>query len=144
MSGLLANRGFCASLVVVATRLDIDTLVALTQELTMPDWESDELRTNWILGKHGNNPVLYINNVDLNSLYVVDVQRFAKLVQFDPLVELSIEPIDGARAKQMLEARPDLKLEMNALRSMAHLRLYQSYSFEIQNRHAVWAAKFPP
>lgn len=143
MSGLLADRGFRASLVVVATHLDIDTRVALTQALTIPDWQlTDDLRTNWILGKHGSYPVLYVKDHDLNSLYVVDVQRFAKLVQFDPLVELSIQPIDEARAKQMLEDRSDLKLEMNALRSMVHLRLYQSYTFEIHDQHAIWAAKF--
>ena len=145
MSDLLADLGFRASLVVVATRLNIDTLVALTQALTIPDWQlTDDLRTNWILGKHESYPVLYVNDLDLNSLYVVDVQRFAKLVQFDPLVELSIQPIDDARAKQMLEDRPDLKLDINALQSMVHVRLYQSYGFEIRDRHAVWVTKFSP
>ena len=33
-------------------------------------------------------------------------------------------------------------LYLNALRSMVHLRLYQSYDFEVNERHAVWAAKF--
>jgi hypothetical protein len=136
LAGLLGEQGFEASLVVVATHLDIDTLVALTPALT------DDLRTNWILGKHGSYPVLYINDHDLDSLYVVDVQRFAKLVQLDPLVELSIQSIDEARAKRMLEDRPDLKLDINALRSMVHLRLYQSYGFEIRDQHAIWAAKF--
>ena len=145
MSGLLADRGFRTSLVVVATHLDIDTLVALTQVLTIPDWElTNDLRTNWILGKHGSNPVLYINNYDLNSLYVVDVQRFAKLVQFDPMVELSIQTMDEAKAQHMLEDKPGLKLDLNDLRCVVHLRLYQSYGFEIQDRHAVWAAKFSP
>jgi hypothetical protein len=70
------------------------------------------------------------------------VPRLATLVQFHPLVDLNIVAIDEARAKQMLEERPDLELDMNALRSMVHLTLYQSYEIQIHDRHAVWAAKF--
>ena len=38
MIGFLADRGFRANLVIVATHLEIDTQVALTQALTTPGW----------------------------------------------------------------------------------------------------------
>ena len=91
MIGFLADRGFRANLVIVATHLEIDTQVALTQALTTPGWQLlDELRTNWILGEHESCPVLYLNNQELHSLYVADLPRLAILVQFRPLVDLQV------------------------------------------------------
>lgn len=143
MFGLLADHGFGTNLVVVATDLEIDTLVALAEALTTPIGQIvDDLRTNWILGQHEGCPVLYLNHRNLNSLYVLDLPRFATLVQFHPLVDLKVLAIDEARAKGILEEKPDLKLDLNTLRSMVHLRLFQSYDFEIHERHAVWTAKF--
>jgi hypothetical protein len=145
MSDLLASRGFRATPIVLATNLDTDVIVAFEKALTTPGWElTGDLRTNWILGLHGTCPVLYFREQDLNSLYVLDVPRFATLVQFDPLVELHVEAVDEARARRILEERRDLKLDMDTLRSMAHLRLYQSYEFEINDRSAVWEAKLSP
>ncbi len=143
MTRLLADRGFRANLVVVATSLEIDTLVSLTEALTIPKWQlPDDIRTNWILGKYENCPVLYINDGGLNSLYVVDVPRLATLVQFHPLVDLHVLAIDQERARTILEERPDLKLDLNTVRSMVHLRLYQSYAFETHEPQAVWVANF--
>lgn len=104
----------------------------------------DKLRTNWLLGLYGTSPVLYFGEQGVNSLYVVDVQRFATLVQFEPLVYLQVKAVDEAEAREMLARRPDLGLDMDALRSEAHLLLYQSYEFEIHDRGAVWAAKVSP
>jgi len=127
---------------VLATNLDTDVIVAFEKALTTPGWElTSDLRTNWILGLHGTCPVLFFREQDLNSLNVLDVPRFATLVQFDPLVELHLEAVDEARARRILEERPDLELDMDTLRSMAHLRLYQSYEFEINDRSVVWEAK---
>jgi hypothetical protein len=145
MSDLLASRGFRANLIVVAAHLDTDVIVAFEKELTTPGWElTDDLRTNWILGVHRNCPVLYLGDQESNRMYVVDVPRFATLVQFVPVVELHVEAVDEARARRILEERPDLKLDMDTLRSMAHLRLYQSYEFQIHDRSTVWEAKFSP
>ena len=83
-----------------------------------------------------------MNDQDLNSLYVVESSRFATLVQYCPLVDLHVLAIDEATAKRILEDRPDLELDMSALRSVVHLTLYQSYEIQIHDRHAVWAAKF--
>lgn len=131
------------SLIVLAAHLDTETIVSLNKVLTTAGWElGDELRTNWILGKHEGCPVLYLNEPDLNNLYIVDVPRFASLVQYDPLADLHVLAIDKAAAEHMLEDNPDLKLELNALLSMVHLILYQSYEIQIHDRHAVWAAKF--
>lgn len=145
MSDLLVDRSFCGNLIVVAAHLEIETLVSLKKALTTPSWElTDDLRTNWILGKHESCPVLHLNDQDLNSLYVVDVPRFASLVQYHPLVDLHVLPIDETTAKRILEDNPDLKLDMSTLCSMVHLTLYQSYEIQIHDRHAVWAAKFSP
>lgn len=131
------------SLIVLAAHLDTETIVSLKKALTTPGWElGDELRTNWILGKHEDCAVLYLNEPDLNSLYIVDVSRFASLIQYDPLVDLHVLAIDEAAAKRMLEDNPDLKLDANTLLSMVHLILYQSYEIQIHDQHAVWAAKF--
>ena len=145
MSDLLVDRGFRGNLIVVAAHLEVETLVSLKKALTTPSWElTDDLRTNWILGKHAICPVLYLNDQDLNSLFVVDVARFATLAQYNPLVDLHVLPIDEATAKRILEDKPDLKLDMSVLRSMVHLTLYQSYEIQIHDRHAVWATKFSP
>lgn len=143
ISALLVDRGFRGNLIVVATHLEVEALVLLEKALTTPSWElTNDLRTNWILGKHANCPVLYLNDQDLNSLYVVDVARFATLVQYNPSVDLHVLPIDEATAKRISEDKPDLKLDMSALRSMVHLVLYQSYEIQIHDRYAVWATKF--
>ena len=143
MSDLLIDRGFHGNLIVVATHLEVETIISLKKALTTPSWElTDDLRTNWILGKHTSCPVLYLNDQDLNSLYVVDVPRFASLVQYSPLVDLHVLPIDEETAKRILADKPDLKLDMNTLRSMVHLTLYQSYQIQINDQCAVWATKF--
>lgn len=143
MSSLLIDHGFHGNLIVVATHLEVETIISLKKALTTPGWElEDDLRTNWILGKHTSCPVLYLNDQDLNSLYVVDVRRFASLIQYFPLVDLHVLPIDEEKAKQILENKPDLKLNMSTLRSMVHLTLYQSYQIQVNDKSAVWATKF--
>jgi hypothetical protein len=143
MADLLGDRA--KSLIVLATHLDTETMLSLNKALTTPGWElGDELKTNWILGKHEHCPVLYLNDPDLDSLYIVDVTRFASLVQYDPLVDLRVLAIDEGSAKRMLEDNADLKLDVNALLSMVHLILYQSYEIQIHDRNAVWAAKVSP
>lgn len=133
------------SLIVLATHLDIETMLSLNKALTTQGWElGDELRTNWVLGKHENCPVLYLNDEDLNSLYIVNLPRFASLVQYDPRVDLHILAIDEAIAKHMLEDKPDLGLDMSTLLSMVRLTLYQSYEIQIHDQQAVWAATFSP
>ena len=102
----------------------------------------DELRTNWVLGKHEESVVLYLDESELNSLYVIDVPQFASVIQYDPLVDLHVLAIDEATAKHMLEDKSDLSLDMSTLLSMVRLILYQSYEIQIRDRHAVWAAKF--
>jgi len=143
MSNLLIDRGFHGNLIVVAAHLEVETIISLKKALTTPSWElEDDLRTNWILGKHTSCPVLYLNDQDLNSLYVVDVPRFATLVQYSPLVDLKVLPIDEETAKRILEDKPDLKIDMRTLRSMVYLTLYQSYQIQINDQRAVWATKF--
>lgn len=145
MSDLLGDRGLSGNLIVVAAQLDVETRVSLEQALTTPGWQiEDELRTNWIIGKHAGCPVLCWNDQDMNSLYVVDVPQFTTLVQYDPLVDLRVLPIDEVTARQILDDKPSLELDMIALRSMVHLFLYQSYDMKIHDRHAVWAARFSP
>ncbi len=73
--------------------------------------------------------------------YVVDVPKFATLVQFDPPLELQVKAIDDEQAGQILQERPELGLDMQALRSRVALRLYQSYAFDVRDQHAVWSAK---
>ena len=80
----------------------------------------------------------------MDSLYVVDVARFATLVQYDPLVDLRVLPIGDATARQILKDNSSLELDLKALRSMVHLFLYQSYEIKIQDRYAVWAAMLSP
>ena len=131
------------SLLILAAHLDTETIVSLNKALTTAGWElGDELRTTWILGKHEGCPVLYLNEPDSNNLYIVDVPRFAALVQYDPQADLNVLAIDEAAVGRMLEDNPDLKLDLNTLLSMVHLILYQSYEIQIHDRHAVWAAKF--
>ena len=143
MYDLLIDGGFHGNLILVATHLEVETVISLEKALTTPSWElTDDLRTNWILGKHTSCPVLYLNDQNLNSLFVVDVARFATLVQYDPLVDLHMLPIDEETAKRILEDKPDLKLDMSTLRSMVHLTLYQSYQIQINDQRAVWATKF--
>lgn len=141
MSKLLAKKGFEASLVVVAAALQTDTIIALQKALSVPGWDlSDDLRTNWILGLHGTCPVLYLRDDDLSSLYVLDVRQFAMLRQFEPAVDLEVEAVEERQARQILEERPDIQVDLETLLAMAHLRLYQSYDFEIYIPEAVWAA----
>ena len=85
--------------------------------------------------------VLHLNDSESSSLYVVDIPRFAYLIQYDPLVDLKVSPIDELAAKQILEDNPDLKLDVNSLLSMVHLILYQSYEIQVRDQHAVCAAK---
>ncbi len=140
MADLLCARE--DSLIILATNLDTETIVSLNKTLTTAGWEvGDELRTNWILGKHEGCPILYLNEPDFNNLYVIDVPRFASLVQYDPVADLHVLAIDEVTAEHMLEDNPDQKFELNTLLSMVHLILYQSYEIQIHDRHAVWAAK---
>jgi len=141
MADLLGARE--RSLIILATHLDTETIVSLNKVLTTADWElEDELRTNRILGKHEGCPVLYLNEPDLNNLYIVDVPRFASLVQYTPQADLHVLAIDKAAAERMLEDHPELKLDLNDLLSMVHLTLYQSYEIQIHDQQAIWAAKF--
>ena len=141
MADLLGERS--KSLIVIAVHLDIDAIVSLEKALTTPRWElADELRTNRILGKYEDCPVLHLNDQDSRSLYIVDIPRFASLIQYDPLVDLQVLAIDEVAAKRMLEDNPDLKVDVNTLLSMVHLILYQSYEIQIHDRHAVWTVKF--
>ena len=140
MTDLLGKRD--KSLIVIAAHLDVDTVVSLNKALTTPRWElGDDLRTNWILGKHGGCPVLHLNDPDSSSLYAIDIPRFASLIQYDPLVDLQVLAIDELTAKRMLEDNPDLKLDVNTLLSMVHLILYQSYEIQVHDQQAVWAAE---
>ncbi len=141
MAGLLSERS--KSLIVIAAHLDIDTIVSLEKALTTPRWElTDELRPNRILGKYEDRPVLHLNDQDSRSLYIVDVLRFASLIQYDPLTDLQVSAIDEVTAKRMLKDNPGLKLDVNTLQSMVHLTLYQSYEIQVHDQKAVWAAKF--
>lgn len=143
MSDRLADGGFIGNLIVVAAPLDTDTMVALNEIITTPGWElGDELRTNWILGVHADCPVLYLGDTELNCVFVVDVQNFASLVQFDPQVDLHVLPIDEATATHIVEGRPDLALDV--LRTMVQFTLYQSYSIEVADPKAIWGAKLSP
>jgi len=140
MADLLGKRG--KSLIVLAAHLDVDTIVSLEKALTTPRWElTDELITNWILGKYEDCPILHLNDPDSSSLYTIDIPRFASIVQYDPLVDLQVSAIDEESAKRMLEDNPDLKVDVGALLSMVHLTLYQSYEIQVRNQNAVWAAK---
>ncbi len=133
------------SLIVIAAHLEVDTVISLNKALTTPGWElGDDLRTNWILGKHDGCPILHLNDSDSSSLYVVDILRFASLIQYEPLVDLQVLAIDEAAAKRLLEDNPDLKLDVGTLLSMVHLILYQSYEIQIHDQSAVWAAKLSP
>ncbi len=141
MADLLSIQDQC--LIVIASHLDVGTVVSLDKMLTTPEWElGDELRTNWILGKHEGRLILHLNDRALDSLYVVDVPKFASLVQYDPIVDLKVLAIDEVTAKQMLKDNPELNLDANSLLSMVRLILYQSYEIQIRDRKAVWAAKF--
>lgn len=140
MANLLGKSS--KNLIVLATHLDTETIVSLEKALTTPKWElGDDLRTNWILGKHEGYPVLYHNDPDLSSLYVVDIPSFASLVQYDPLVDLQVLSIDEATARRILEESPDLKLDEDALLSMVNLILYQSYEIQVHDQQAAWAAE---
>jgi len=131
-----------ATLILLAAHLDTEAIVSLEKALTTPGWElGDELRTNWVLGKHEESVVLYLNESELNSLYVIDVPRFASVIQYDPLVDLHVLAIDEAAAKHLLEENPKLKSDVNTLLSMIQLILYQSYELQIRDQNAVWAAK---
>ncbi len=140
MTNLLGKSS--KNLIVLATHLDTETIVSLEKTLTTPKWElGDDLRTNWILGKHKGYPVLYYNDPDLSSLYVVDIPSFASLVQYDPLVDLQVLSIDEETARRILGESPDLKLDVDALLSMVNLILYQSYEIQVHDQQAVWAAE---
>ena len=79
----------------MVAHLEVETIISVKKALTTPSWElTDDLKTNWMLGKYASFPVLYLNDQDLNSLYVVDVPRFASLVQYSPQVDLHVLPID--------------------------------------------------
>jgi len=133
------------SLLVLAAHMDTEIIFQLKKELTTPDWElGDELRTNWILGKHENCPILYLKDSDLGALYVVDLPHFASLIQYDPEVDLHVLAIDEEMAIRILEDNPNIKLGIKALLSRVNLKLYQSYDLEIHDQKAVWAAKFSP
>jgi len=140
MADLLGRRH--RSLIVLAAHLDIDAIVTLERALTTPTWDlDDELRTNWILGKYEDCPVLHLNDQDSMSLYVVDVPRFASLIQYDPVVDLQVSAIDEETAKEMLQSQPDLPWDENTLLSMVRLTLWQSYEIQVHDRSAVWATK---
>jgi hypothetical protein len=62
------------------------------------------------------------------------------LRQFEPAVDLEVEAVEERQARQILEERPDIQVDLETLLAMAHLRLYQSYDFEIYIPEAVWAA----
>ncbi|MCH7738178.1 MAG: hypothetical protein IH872_12355 [Chloroflexi bacterium] len=143
MSDLLADGSFIGNLIVLAAPLETDTMVALNEAITTPNWElEDDLRTNWIIGVHADCLVLHLGNTELNQVFVVDVQKFASLVQFDPQVDLHVLPIDEATARQIVERRPDLTLDL--LRSMVQFTLYQSYDFEVADPKAIWGSKLLP
>ncbi|RAL70560.1 hypothetical protein C1G86_0936 [Dehalococcoides mccartyi] len=141
LADLLGERR--KSLIVIAAHLDIDAIVSLEKALTTPRWElADELRTNRILGKYEDCPVLHLNDQDTKNLYIVDIPRFASLIQYDPPVDLQVSALGEVTARRMVKDNPDLKLDVNTLLSMVHLTLYQSYEIQVHDQKAVWAAKF--
>jgi len=143
MADLVGKQDGC--LIVIAAHLDVDTVVSLDKLLTTPGWElGDDLRTNWILGKHEGCPIFHLNEPSLHSLYAIDVPRFASLIQYDPIVDLRVSAIDEVAAKQLLKNNPNLKSDVSTLLSMVHLILYQSYEIQVSNQYAVWAAKLSP
>lgn len=144
MSDLLSGHGFVGDLIVVATHLDTETYRSLSEALTTPGWELEEdLRTNRILGELSDCLVLYINDPELNSIYVVDLSKFASLVQYDPLVNLNVLPIDEAMAQRIVTERTD-NLDLETLLSRVQLLLYQSYEIEVADRQAIWGATLSP
>jgi hypothetical protein len=123
----LQREGFNPGLIILATRLDPDLVATLEKRLDVPDWElSPELRTNWILGRHHDRLWLYIGEPTLDRIYAVDVQAYARLIQFDPPIDLAIDPI-----------RADAGIDDYGFK--VHLRLSQSYDIEVQDHFAVWA-----
>ena len=143
ISEIMKGHGYCGNLIVVATDLNTETIISLEKLITIPSWElSDDLKTNWILGKHEDFPILYIKNKDLKTLFVVDVRRFASLLQYEPLVDLNVSLIGKETLNQILENNKDRTLDMGTLHSKVHLTLYQSYQIQIHEQYAIWATKF--
>lgn len=141
LSGCLTDSGFTENLIVIAAQLDTESMIALHEAMTVPGWElGEDLRTNWIYGIHENSIVLHMGNSELNMVFVVDLSKFASLVQFDPLVDLRVLAIESKAATEIAKARPELSLDM--LRSMVQFHLYQSYDIEVVELQAIWAAKF--
>jgi len=136
LSRRLSMDGYTPALFVVAADLDIDTIVEIKQRLDVPDWElPDDLRTNWILGRHHGQIWLYLRGAKIARLYAVDVRAFGRLLQLAPPAELAVDdvPLATADKRGIVDAQ-----------ERVHLRLYQSYEFEVRDCGAVWAANIRP
>lgn len=69
---------------------------------------SKELLGPWIIGLHQQIPLLHIPEAPRAALYVVDLPRFAQLIQFGTGPQFQIEEFTRERALQVISQNPDI------------------------------------
>jgi len=119
LSNLLSEGGFTPQLVVIASALSVNALVDFNSLLSSPAWElPTELQANWLLGANDGQLFLLWPDAEQQWIYVLDVQRFGRLVQFGDDIDLKVTP----------------------MRSRVRVRLSESFGFEVHEPKSVWGA----
>jgi len=148
----LSGRGLIPSAIVIAGRLDTNLWVDLHRH-AVPTWELPEgLRAPWIQGVYQEIPILNIRETEgSHTLYVADLAAFATLTRYGPDTQFSVDEIDEARAREILEknpqvvaipsGRPDtLEERLRLLQLRVLLRLYESVGLELKDPDAALGA----
>jgi ppGpp synthetase/RelA/SpoT-type nucleotidyltranferase len=139
----LRDRGYTPSAIVIAGQLEVDLMVDLPRH-AIPRWElSEELQAPWIEGMYQDSPIFNIREAPPpQTLYVADLQAFAKLTKYRPDAKYSADEIDEGRAREILKRDPDavsisegrpatLEERLRLLQLMVWLRLYESCGIEL-------------
>jgi ppGpp synthetase/RelA/SpoT-type nucleotidyltranferase len=153
----LSDRRYNPSVIVIAGQLGFDMMVEVGLKKhpgVLPDWElPSELHALWIEGSYHSIPILNIReSAAPYALYVADLAAFATLTKYSPAAMFSVDEIDEARAREILErkpkavvipeGRPDtLEERLRLLQLRVWLRLYESYGIELRDPQAALQVK---
>ena len=142
------NADASKACIVVTGPLHDNWLLDLTrQPEVIPDWDLPrDLNRTWIHGKYRGAVILHIAESTESSLFVVDVPRFARLIQHGT-PQFHVDEIDEKRAQEILSKLPDQSAGPDPVRAMrlkVWMRLYESWSFDLLDERAAAHAALAP
>ena len=137
---LKLNADASKACIVVTGPLHDNWLLDLTRQANVtPGWDLPrDLNRTWIHGKYRGAVILHIAESTEPSLFVVDVPRFARLMQHGT-PQFHVDEIDEKRAQEILSKLPDQSGGPDPVRAMrlkVWMRLYESWNFDLMDKQA--------